>query len=237
MKEIVEILLRYLRLQDLDPHYLLTAFLLRITYLGLISTLSGPILIIGAVIILRGLLNVAIFEGFNFGLLIFLILCVLILVLFLVVLVVLVDSESSPPSNVTLVHVFIQMLIILVLHIVTLIVVLLLVLKLILLIIVLLLILSALPLTPFATAPHVILRLQQLLSGCEDLSIHVDSDLSLLRVKEWPIPVYLSDQVLDLRLVQLLSRAALQLLLDLPEIFLRDTIAAFRSLRGREVML
>lgn len=141
MKEVVEILLRYLCLKDLNHHDILIVLLWRHYDVSFFL-----ILVVSTIIILRGLLNVAIFESLDLSFLI-LVLSIFVFILFLIVFFVLIPDTADIPS----VHALFQLLIIVVLHLISFIVILFLILKLVLIILLIVfLALAALSIAAFA---------------------------------------------------------------------------------------
>ena len=144
VQEVVEILLRDLSLQDFDSHDILVVIVRRYNEISLFF-----ILIVGSVVILRCLLDVAALESFDFRLFILVLRIFVLVLLFVVFFILIADSAGILP-----VHPIIHLLIVRVLHFfVTLIVVLLLILELILVILlVVFLALTALPVASFTRA-------------------------------------------------------------------------------------
>ena len=144
VQEVVEIFLRDLCLKDLDPHDVLVVIVRGYNYISLLF-----FLVVGAVVILRCLLNVAALESLDFRFFI-LVLRIFVLILLFVVLLILI----AYPAGILPVHPIIHLLIIRILHLfVTLIVVFLLILELVLIILlVVFLALAALPVAAFARA-------------------------------------------------------------------------------------
>lgn len=144
MKEVIEVLLRYLSLEYLNSHNFLIALLRRYHEVSFLL-----ILIISAIIVFRGLLNIAIFKSLDLSLLI-LVLSVLILIFFFVVFFILIYTHSS---DITTIHALIHLLIIIVLHLIAIVVILFFILKLILIILfIIILVLATLSIAAFTCA-------------------------------------------------------------------------------------
>ena len=144
MKKVIEVLLRYLCLENLNSHNFLIALLRRDHEVSLLL-----VFIISAIIVFRGLLNIAIFKSFDLSLLI-LVLSILILIFFFVVFFILINSHSSDISTI---HALIHLLIIIVLHLIAIVVILLFIFKLILVILfIIILILATLSIAAFTGA-------------------------------------------------------------------------------------
>jgi hypothetical protein len=186
------------------------------------------ILVVGAVVILRCLLDVAALESFDFGLFILVLRIFVLILLFVVFLILIADS-----AGILSVHPIIHLLIVRVLHLfVTLIVVLLLILELVFVILlVVLLALTALPVATFARAYLGVSA--KLFIGGVHLTVQVDRHLLPVGVIERPIPVDLCNELLDLLFLKLLARVLLQLLFKPPEIFLRDTARSTIGTAGK----
>lgn len=172
------------------------------------------ILIISAVVVLRSLLNIAIFKSLNLSFFI-LIFCILILILFLIVFFVFISHASSIATISTIVH----LLIVVVLNVVAFIVVLLIFKLVFIVLLVVVLALSALSIASFACAHRSIGA--QFFVGSVDLAVQIDRELLPVRVVERPVSADLCNKILDLLLIKLLSSVLLQLLLDLLEVFVR----------------
>lgn len=191
VQEVVEILLRDLGLQDFDPHDILVVIVRRYYDISLFF-----VLVIGAVVILRCLLDVAALESFDFRLFILVLRIFVLILLFVVILVLISDSTCILP-----VHPIIHLLIIRVLHLfVSLIVVLLLILELVF--IILLVVLLALTALSVASFTRAYLRVRaKLFIGGIHLTVQVDRHLLPVSVIERPIPVDLCNELLDLLLL------------------------------------
>lgn len=151
MKEVIEVLLRDLSLEDLNSHNFLITLLRRDHKITLLL-----IFIISAIIVFGGLLNIAIFKSLDLSLLI-LVLSILILIFLFVVLFIFVNADSADISTI---HALIHLLIIIVLHLITIVVILLFILKFILIVfIIIFLALTTLSIAAFASA-HLGVRTQ-----------------------------------------------------------------------------